>query len=191
MASQRMLRSHAFRRGHTRKSGTAGKALAMEAQVASSLETAVSAMLKQARSPEWYAEQERLFRDAIKPIQAMKVRLYSLYLPTIILDSEGNLVSAAYPDEMQKHIAELDKIIEGIAASCDTDGAWTAKALKSQAERDTASPAATADSSTTLYSLPTTESLLELLLNETPELQQQDDAARYADLYDRANWGDD
>jgi hypothetical protein len=80
------------------------------------LETAVSAMLKQARSPEWYAEQERLFRDAIKPIQAMKVRLYSLYLPTIILDSEGNLVSAAYPDEMQKHIAELDKIIEGIAA---------------------------------------------------------------------------
>lgn len=81
------------------------------------LETAVTAMLKLARSPEWYAEQERMFKDTIAPIQAMKVHLYSLYLPTIIMDSAGNLVSSAYPDELQKQVAELDKVIEEIAAS--------------------------------------------------------------------------
>jgi hypothetical protein len=62
---------------------------------ASSLETAVSAMLARARSPEWCAQQERLFRDAIEPIQAMKVHLYSLYLPTLIMDSKGELLPHA------------------------------------------------------------------------------------------------
>lgn len=80
------------------------------------LETAVSAMLKMARSPEWCAVQERLFRDAIAPIQAMKVHLYSIYMPTLIIDSEGNLLTAAYPDELQEKVKQLDKVIEQIAA---------------------------------------------------------------------------
>lgn len=81
------------------------------------LETAVSAMLERARSPEWCAEQERMFRDAIAPIQAMKVQLYSVYMPTVILDSAGNLVSAAYPEELQEKIKQLDEVIQQMAAS--------------------------------------------------------------------------
>jgi hypothetical protein len=85
--------------------------------MASSLETAVSAMLKQARTQEWCAEQERMFRDAIAPIQAMKVHLYSLYLPTLIMDSKGELLSAAYPEELQEKIKQLDEVIQQMAAS--------------------------------------------------------------------------
>ena len=45
----------------------------------------------------------------------MKVYLYSIYMPTIILDSEGRLVSAAYPDEMQAQIRKLDEMIQQVA----------------------------------------------------------------------------
>ena len=45
----------------------------------------------------------------------MKLELYSLYLPTIIMDSEGRIVSQAYPDEMQKMIAQLDAAIQQVA----------------------------------------------------------------------------
>lgn len=82
---------------------------------APTLDTAVSAMLARARSPEWCAEQERLFLDTIKPIQAMKAHLYSLYLPTLIMDSAVNLVIAAYPDELQEKIREIDAEIQRIA----------------------------------------------------------------------------
>lgn len=72
-------------------------------------------MAPRPKPPEWYAEQQRLFMDAIAPINALKVQIYSLYLPTIILDSNGNLVSAAYPDEMQELIKKLDEMIQQVA----------------------------------------------------------------------------
>jgi hypothetical protein len=72
-------------------------------------------MLPRPKPPEWYAEQQRLFLDAIAPITAMKAHIYSIYLPTIILDSKGNLVSAAYPEEMQALIKQLDEMIQQVA----------------------------------------------------------------------------
>lgn len=75
-----------------------------------------AAMMPRPLSPEQAALQQRLFLEAIDPIQQMKVRLYSLYMPTLILDSEGRLISAAYPDEMQEMIRKLDKMIEEVAA---------------------------------------------------------------------------
>lgn len=67
--------------------------------------------------PEWWAEQQRLFLDAIKPLNKLKVEIYSLYLPTLILDAEGNLVSAAYPEEMQALIKKIDEEIQRVADS--------------------------------------------------------------------------
>lgn len=72
-------------------------------------------MLPKPKSPEWYAEQQRLFLEAIAPITRMKVHLYSIYMPTVIFDSEGRLVSAAYPDEMQEQIKKLDEMIQQVA----------------------------------------------------------------------------
>jgi len=74
-------------------------------------------MLPKPKPPEWYAVQERLFRDAVKPIQRMKARIYSLYLPTVILDSGGNLIKSAYPDEALVLIEQLDKMIQQAADS--------------------------------------------------------------------------
>lgn len=74
-------------------------------------------LMRRPLSPEQAEVERRLFLDAIKPIQQLKVQLYSLYLPTIILDSEGRLVSSAYPDEMLEMVKKLDEEIERIAAS--------------------------------------------------------------------------
>jgi hypothetical protein len=74
-------------------------------------------MIPKPLTPEECEVQRRLFMDAVAPINALKMHLYSIYLPTIIMDSAGNLISAAYPDEMQEHIAKLDKHIEEIAAT--------------------------------------------------------------------------
>lgn len=76
-----------------------------------------AAMRPRPLSPEQEELQRRLFLDAVAPIQQMKASLYSLYLPTIIVDSEGRLVSKAYPDEMLKMVKKLDEEIERIAAS--------------------------------------------------------------------------
>jgi hypothetical protein len=78
-------------------------------------------MLPKPLTPEECEIQRRLFNEAIAPITALKVHLYSIYLPTVIMDSTGKIISSAYPDEMQEQIAKLDKIIEEIAAS------WTAR----------------------------------------------------------------
>ncbi len=76
-----------------------------------------AAMLPRPLSPEEASRQRALFFTAIEPIQQMKLHLYSLYLPTMIFDGTGKLLSAAYPDEMQELIGKLDKMIEEIAAS--------------------------------------------------------------------------
>jgi len=75
-----------------------------------------AAMLPRPLSPEESALQKRLFLEAVEPIHQMKMHLYSIYLPTLILDNEGKLISAAYPDEMQDMIRKLDKMIEEVAA---------------------------------------------------------------------------
>ena len=77
----------------------------------------MSALLPRPLSPDQAAIQQRLFLEAIRPIQNMKMHVYSIYFPTIILDSAGNLVSAAYPEEAQKLIADLDKMIQQVADS--------------------------------------------------------------------------
>ena len=74
-------------------------------------------LLPRPHPPEWYELQQRLFQDAIKPITQMKMNVYSLYMPTIIIDSAGNVVSRAYPEEAQALIAELDKMIQQVADS--------------------------------------------------------------------------
>ena len=63
----------------------------------------------------WYVEQQRLFLDAIQPLTQMKVHIYSLYLPTVIVDSDGNLVRAAYPPEAQELIEKIDATIQQLA----------------------------------------------------------------------------
>ena len=67
--------------------------------------------------PEWYALQKRLFMEAIEPLTQMKLNIYNLYLPTTILDSEGNLIKSAYPEEAQALIKQVDEMIEQVAAS--------------------------------------------------------------------------
>ena len=47
----------------------------------------------------------------------MKLNIYNLYLPTTILDSEGNLIKSAYPEEAQALIKQVDEMIEQVAAS--------------------------------------------------------------------------
>jgi hypothetical protein len=80
--------------------------------------TALSMMLlKKPLTPEQIEIERRLFADAVAPITALKMHLYSIYLPTLIVDRAGDIVSAAYPDEVQEQIAKLDKLIEEIAAS--------------------------------------------------------------------------
>jgi len=78
--------------------------------------TLAAAMLPRPLSPEEAALQKRLFTKACEPINQMKLHLYSLYLPTLILDNEGRFISAAYPEEMQEMIRKLDKMIEEMAA---------------------------------------------------------------------------
>ena len=68
-------------------------------------------------SPEQAAMQKRLFLEAIEPITQMKLHIYSIYLPTVILDADGKLVSSTYPEEAQALIAQLDKMIEQAVAS--------------------------------------------------------------------------
>ena len=82
-------------------------------------QTALDAIMPRPRPQEWYAEQQRLFLDAVAPLTRMKLELYSLYLPTIIMDSEGRIVTAAYPDELQSQIKQIDAAIQQVA-----DG-WT------------------------------------------------------------------
>lgn len=67
------------------------------------------------RPLEWYAEQRRLFMEAIEPITQLKLHLYSIYRPTLIMDSDGRLLSAAYPDEMLEQIKRLDEVIQQMA----------------------------------------------------------------------------
>ena len=74
-------------------------------------------LLPRPLSPEQAALQRRLFLEAVEPIRKMQMYIYSLYLPTIIIDSEGKLISAAYPEEMQAMIRELDKMIQQVADS--------------------------------------------------------------------------
>ena len=81
----------------------------------SSIKTAVAMLYSRPKTPEWYAEQQRLFVDAIAPITRMKMHLYSIYMPTVILDEKGALVSVAYPEEMQEQIKKLDALIQQMA----------------------------------------------------------------------------
>jgi hypothetical protein len=83
----------------------------------SSLNRAIEALSSPPRPPEWYAAQQRLFLETIKPITSLKLHIYSMYMPTIFLDAEGNLVKSAYPDEAQELIAKLDEMIQQVADS--------------------------------------------------------------------------
>lgn len=73
-------------------------------------------LLRRPLSPEEAALQQRLFQEAIEPIRKMQVYLYSIYMPTLIMDSEGKLLSAAYPEEMQAQVKKLDELIQQMAA---------------------------------------------------------------------------
>ena len=69
------------------------------------------------RPPEWYAEQQRLFLEAIRPMTNMKVYIYSIYIPTVIVDAAGNIVRGALPDEAQGLIKKIDDEIQRVADS--------------------------------------------------------------------------
>ena len=69
------------------------------------------------RPPEWYAEQQRLFLEAIRPMTSMKLYIYSIYMPTVIVDGAGNIVRGALPDEAQELIKKIDDEIQRAADS--------------------------------------------------------------------------
>lgn len=69
------------------------------------------------RPPEWYAEQQRLFLEVIRPLTNMKVYVYSIYIPTVIVDATGNIVRGALPDEAQGLIKRIDDEIQRVADS--------------------------------------------------------------------------
>jgi len=98
--------------GDLRSQGKTGHPFA--AMSTSSLD-GCAALLPRPVPPEVAAAQQRLFLEAIEPIQRMKMDIYSLYMPTLILDQDGNLIKAAYPDEMLKLIAQLDEMIQQVA----------------------------------------------------------------------------
>lgn len=71
-----------------------------------------------------YERKRRAFLDAIQPILKMKMRIYSMTLPTILVSSNGEVErDYHFSSEQQRALANLDEMIDACGYSC-YGGEW-------------------------------------------------------------------